>query len=795
VDYQYAYLDAENTPAYPESDLELFVSTDNGASWWRMGKSAQDMTADWIQQNGLDPDGIWTLSDCPVINFTVLVIDEDCPGATDGSIEVTAASGGLGPYEYSHDGGTTWGTDPLFAGLTPGSYPIQVRDASGCLSPAVSYDIQGGIDNTPPTVLCQNLTVQLDATGNATITAMQIDNGSTDHCGIQSLALDQSTFDCTDVGINQVTLTVTDVNGNSASCTSNVTVEDNLAPVALCQNLTVQLNASGMVLITPNQVDNGSYDNCGVQSLILDNNVFTCADIGTQTVNLTVVDVNGNFTICTATVTVEDIQVPVFTYCPANIELCGEQTVSWTEPTATDNCPSLAISGNYAPGDVFAVGTTTVVYTAKDMGGNEETCSFDVTIHPLPVVDIVQSGVPEFCQGLATLTADVLNESSLLAPLTYTWTNGLGNDPSVIIQENGSFSLTVTDDRGCSATESISVNLIPSDITAAYTLLAKDGISFHQSTLSSGGAGVMKANKKAMFKQSSVVSTFVKAPVIQVQGGSTVASQIQGKASVTLPAFQSPNNPNGPDLTVPQGQTLTISGNNYEKIEVEKNATLIFANPEVSIEEFEVEKGASVEFLQSTVLKVEDEVKLDKNVLFNLSGEMVTVFTKDKFKVKEGSTVITNVFAKQDIQVDNAKAANPTSMNGLFISNKKIVSGKYVEWNGNPNCDPEPASAAPQVASYEGDPGEMMGDEPSLRAYPNPFSDKAVIEVQLPEAGTISLIVFDLNGKPITEIFEGEANLGNNQYELSAHNLATGIYMIRLTASERHYYERILVKH
>ncbi|KAB1155264.1 VCBS repeat-containing protein, partial [Tenacibaculum aiptasiae] len=70
------------------------------------------------------------------------------------------------------------------------------------------------VDNTNPTVVTQNITVQLDATGNVSITPAQINNRSTDNCGIQSISLDTTSFDCTNIGANTVTLTVTDVNGN-----------------------------------------------------------------------------------------------------------------------------------------------------------------------------------------------------------------------------------------------------------------------------------------------------------------------------------------------------------------------------------------------------------------------------------------------------------------------------------------------------------------------------------------------------------------------------------------------------
>src|SRR6185503_16376598 len=101
-------------------------------------------------------------------------------------------------------------------------------------------------------------------------------------------------------GANTVTLTVTDANGNSSTCSSVVTVEDHVAPVATCQNITVQLDATGNASITAAQVDNGSTDACGVANLSVTPNSFTCSNVGANTVTLTVTDANGNSSTCSS---------------------------------------------------------------------------------------------------------------------------------------------------------------------------------------------------------------------------------------------------------------------------------------------------------------------------------------------------------------------------------------------------------------------------------------------------------------------------------------------------------------
>ena len=137
-----------------------------------------------------------------------------------------------------------------------------------------------------------------------------MDNGSYDNCAVATTTLNKTDFDCTDVGTNTVTLTVTDVNSNVSTCTATITVQDNVNPTAICQNLTVQLDANGAGSITAAQVDNGSSDNCGIASMSLSQTDFDCTDVGANTVTLTVTDDNSNVSTCTATITVQDIINP-----------------------------------------------------------------------------------------------------------------------------------------------------------------------------------------------------------------------------------------------------------------------------------------------------------------------------------------------------------------------------------------------------------------------------------------------------------------------------------------------------
>ncbi|MEO0896775.1 MAG: cohesin domain-containing protein [Bacteroidota bacterium] len=135
----------------------------------------------------------------------------------------------------------------------PLGYSIDVN-AISLLAPST---LIGGVDieADPPTVsTVPSLSVTLDPNGQANITVNDIDNGSSDPCGIASLSLDQSSFDCNDVANSPitVTLTATDINGNSASATSNVNViaEPNIAVSgeARTETSTNLVNGSGTLI-------------------------------------------------------------------------------------------------------------------------------------------------------------------------------------------------------------------------------------------------------------------------------------------------------------------------------------------------------------------------------------------------------------------------------------------------------------------------------------------------------------------------------------------------------------------
>ena len=341
-------------------------------------------------------------------------------------------------------------------------------------------------DMVTPTVVCQDFTVQLDANGIATITAADVDNGSSDFCGVASTSIDVTSFDCNNIGANAVQLTVTDVNGNSAVCTATVTVEDSVAPTVVCQDIVVALDANGVATITAADLDNGSADNCSINTFAVDINTFSCDDVGVNTVILTITDVNGNLASCTATVTVED-NIDMIVNGPGDLteetistDTACETVVTYDPITGTDNCGQAQITAvqtvGVGRGAVFPVGTTTETYDVTDANGAITTYSFDVEVTdgtnpevtncPQNTTEIVDAGqsfvIPDY-------TAQVTATDNCTALPTMTQVPVPGVE--LVAGSSTSISITAVDDAG---NESI----------CSFTLAVEETLSLEDELLS-----------------------------------------------------------------------------------------------------------------------------------------------------------------------------------------------------------------------------------------------------------------------------------------------------------------------
>ncbi len=183
-------------------------------------------------------------------------------------------------------------------------------------------------DSVAPVLTCpENMTVGIDDNGCQTFVNFPLP--AVDDCSNKLTFLNNSNFAQSSQGpasgiypkgVHNIVYTVMDGCGNTSTCTTRLTVVDSEAPNPVCNNgVSVTIQQNGYVTLTPANINNGSYDNCSpTNTLILQvsPNTFTCQDLGTKVVTLTVTDQSGNSAFCQTNVVIQD-----------NFNLCGNGIV------------------------------------------------------------------------------------------------------------------------------------------------------------------------------------------------------------------------------------------------------------------------------------------------------------------------------------------------------------------------------------------------------------------------------------------------------------------------------------
>ncbi|KAJ8021299.1 Hyalin [Holothuria leucospilota] len=146
----------------------------------------------------------------------------------------------------------------------------------------------------------------------------------------------------------------------------------------------------------------------------------------------------GLTTECRFTVTVTGVDTipPTIQNCPGNIVLTimedvPTQVVAWIPPTATDRGQPVAGTSNFDPGDQFPTRTSTgVLYSFIDQAGNENRCTFAVSVIVRDIEPPVVSNCPEVISVTAAINQQVV-------PLTW-------DEPTAVDNFGGGVSVTRT---------------------------------------------------------------------------------------------------------------------------------------------------------------------------------------------------------------------------------------------------------------------------------------------------------------------------------------------------------------
>ncbi len=304
-----------------------------------------------------------------------------------------------------------------------------------------------------------------------------------DNCGTPSVALTSglSAGSCFPVGTNAVVYTATDAKVNKATCSFNVVVS------TISNNCTLNAVAgNGFITLT------GVEPNGFIQLFTCNWAPITIPAITGSTMTLNTgngcfiikywgpicgekrFDINvSNSNPCTT-----DIESPVFTNCPTNINsntIGTTAIVNWTAPTATDNCGIPTITSTHNSGTSFPIGTTIVLYTASDAKGNKSTCSFNITVVGTTNLQ------PDLTLANLNLTSRSVNPGVVLNYRVDIKNIGAGNAPG-----NFNVKAYISTDNILSTNDIQNGNINTGNFNAGFTTYQVPGSSTIPSSLAPG---------------------------------------------------------------------------------------------------------------------------------------------------------------------------------------------------------------------------------------------------------------------------------------------------------------------
>jgi hypothetical protein len=123
--------------------------------------------------------------------------------------------------------------------------------------------------------------------------------------------------------------------------------------------------------------------------------------------------------------------------------------------------------------------------------------------------------------------------------------------------------------------------------------------------------------------------------------------------------------------------------------------------------------------------------------------------------------------------VNFVPAVEKTYADTLLVYNNSAVSPYRISLSGQGRSITavQPAGdVVPKVFSLE-------------QNFPNPFNPSTTIEFNLPVPAAVTLTIYDVSGRTVSELIRSDFPAGQYHYRFDAGNLSSGIYLYRISAA------------
>lgn len=452
-------------------DIAVTGGTGNYTYAWNFGATTEDIegllagdyTVTVTDANGCQTMNTTTISVPSAIEGMTTVENPGCVGEG-GSVDLTV-TGGTAPYTYSWTNGAI--TEDL-TDIAPGDYNVMITDANGCQT-----TVNAMVGSTAGLAITENISdpgcagiaggsIDIAVTGGTAPYAYSWTNGAT-------------TEDVSDLMPGAYSVVVTDANGCELMGTYSLIAPNAIEVTAEVDNPDC-IDDTGKINIT---VSGGT----APYTFVWSNGSTTedLEDVPAGTYEGMITDANG----CTFTAT-------------ATLVAPSALTASFTttdQDCSGDGNIDLTVSGGTAPYSyIWSNGATTEdltrvgggTYTVVISDANNCKLSQEVTVESTGGIQILVSGTEPTCPNGSdgSLSLDVQGGTM---PYTYQWSNG-SQAAGLVNIPAGSYSVTVTDAKGCSLVgpavldpapmieaTTTAVNPVCADGTGAIDLIATGG--------------------------------------------------------------------------------------------------------------------------------------------------------------------------------------------------------------------------------------------------------------------------------------------------------------------------------
>jgi len=412
--------------------------------------------------------------------------DVSCFGSTDGAITVTPG-GGTPAYTYSWTNGST-SQSPASVGA--GTYTVTVTDVNGCTSTSTVIVTQPPAFTATANVTSNYNGQNVSCFGSTDGAITTAPSGGTP--GFSYSWTNSSTVQSpTGVGAGTYTVTITDANGCTTSASVTVTEPAAVTSAASVtsdyngQDVSCNGSTDGAITVTP-----GGGTPAYAYSWTNGSTSQSPTGIGAGTYTITVTDLNG----CTSTTSVTVTEPAAVTSAASVTSGYNGQDVSCNG--STDGAITVTPGGG-TPTYTYSwtnsstvqsptgVGAGTYTVTVTDLNGCTSTASVTVT-EPAQLTAAITAAANVRCNGGSDGSLTVSGSGGTTA-YSYLWTSG-GTAATENNLSAGSYTVTITDANGCTASASSVITQPPVltlDVTSPDSMLCLGD----QATLNATPAG------------------------------------------------------------------------------------------------------------------------------------------------------------------------------------------------------------------------------------------------------------------------------------------------------------------